>query len=288
MNTAVNMNGGYNMNQAVNMNGGYDMNQAVNMNGGYNMNQATNMNGGYNMNQGANMNNIVYFNGANNMNYMNNSYMGGYVNNELVEYLNQGVRIFKDYEAFMEKYNQDKEELEEIQKAPEKVAKKWKWITIGGPIILPLFIPVPTVGTFLIAGGLVAATQYAKKNLIGKDNEKAMAKYYDATARIAALEEQKEQLVNHISSTFGYVQEEYRSSYIMSYMLDLARAGRIHDMNQGYMLADEELHRLAVEATQLAMMEEQKEAAASAAVTGAVVAGTASLLGSFLGSCWRD
>ena len=190
---------------------------------------------------------------------INTLYMGGCVNQELVAHLSQGVRIFKDYEVYMEIYNKGKEEICEIMKVHEKVEKKWKWITIGGPIIIPLFFPAEDASYFFITGAMIVATQCLKMLLMGNDTAKANAICEEAKAKGAILDGQKEQKVNQVIDTFGYVHEQYRSSYIMSYMLELAKAGKIQTMEQGFILADEELRRLTLKETQRSIMESKRK-----------------------------
>ncbi|MBO5425830.1 MAG: hypothetical protein J6A25_09985 [Lachnospiraceae bacterium] len=252
------------------------------MNTAVNMNNTTNMNGGYGMN------NVVYFNGVNNMNYMNNQYMGMQVNQELVSFLEECVKTFTYYEEFCSQYNEAKEKDEAIQNKLKKITNKWRWIIVGAPLFAFSLVSGTEFAKMLIAAGVAGVAVFAKSKIKPIEEQKAMIKCQESNEKMNMWKEQKAQLDINVGRCFGYVQEAYRSSYIMSYMLDLAKAGRVQDLNQAYMRADEELHRLSMEATQLAMMEEQQDVAKTAAVGGAVVAGAGAILGSFLGLCYRN
>lgn len=279
MNTAVNMN------QVNFMNGGYDMNQTNYMNGGSNMNQTNYMNGGNNMN-----NTII--NGGYAMNTMNNNFTGLNVNQELIAYLESGVQTFKNYEEYMEGYEVEKACYEDMQQKPEKVAKKWRWITIGGPIAVALFLGSSTIMKILLTAGTIAATQFAKQKLMAADQEKAVVKAQESQVEFAQVEAQKAQLDSHIETYFGYVPEQYRNSNIMSYMLDMAKTGRAWDMNQAYALADNEIHRMNLEAAQMEMLKKQQEDAEGDRALGIMgsiaMVGLGSLVGSCLGHSMRN
>ena len=158
------------------MNTAVNMNNTVNMNGGCSMNQAVNMNGGYGMN------NVVYFNGANNMNNVSNQFMGIQVNQELVSYLEQGVKTFRYYEEFCEKYNAAIEEDEEIQRKPKKVVNKWRWITIGTPIFTSMFFT--GVSCVLTTAAAIALTQLARVKYKVNDEYKAMLGCKESNAQM--------------------------------------------------------------------------------------------------------
>ena len=264
------------------MNTAVNMNNTVNMNGGYGMNQAVNMNGGYGMN------NVVYFNGANNMNNMSNQFMGIQVNQELVSYLEQGVKTFSYYEDFCAKYNEAKEDDEKVQGKPKKITNRWRWIIIGAPLLTFSLITGPEIARLLISAGVAGAAVFAKSKIKPIEDEKAMLKCQESNVQMTVWNEQKAQLDANVECYFGYVPEKYRSSYIMSYMLELAKSGRVWDMSQAYAQADNEIHRLAMEQAQLEMMEAQKEAAADAAAGSFLAAGAGALIGGIMGVCSRD
>ena len=264
------------------MNTAVNMNNTINMNGGNGMNQAVNMNGGYGMN------NVVYFNGANNMSNMNNQFMGIQVNQELVSYLEQGKKIFSYYEQFCAKYDAAREEDEVIQNKQKKITNRWRWIIISAPLFAFSLVTGTKMIKALISVGAAAAAILARLLIKPLEDERAMRKSQESNVQMAAWKEQKVQLDANIESSFGYVPEKYRSSHIMDYMLELARTGRVWDMNQAYVHADNELHRMAMEQAQREMMEAQREASADAVAGSMVAAGAGALLGGLLGACSRD
>ena len=80
---------------------------------------------------------------------MNTLYMGGCVNQELVAHLSQGVRIFKDYEVYMEIYNKGKEEICEIMKVHEKVEKNGSGLPLVAQLLYLYFFRQKMLHTFL-------------------------------------------------------------------------------------------------------------------------------------------
>lgn len=261
------------------------------------------------MKEGANgMMTTNYMEGANNMmttngmmttnnmmgNMMNNSVFGLSVNSELVNYLQIAASDFIQLEDTEKKMEEAKEGIEEAQEKLNKKKRKWRHITITLPALASLIIadavkqPVLHWIVFVVLlAGTIYLTQYYKKMKKDQDIWSAQGEIDNATYNFDTLNEYKNSQNNYINSVYGYMPEKYRSAYVMSYMLDLAKAGRMQDMAQGFAYADQEIARVNMEIARQQALEEERqhrENMEGGMVAGFVATSVFSLLGGALGA----
>ena len=218
-------------------------------------------------------------------NPMNENVMGGYVNEELVQYLEYGFNIFKRSDDI----NGIFAEKEDIFKCAEsnykRIDLKWKLLPfISGFVTWMILGEVikGTVGNVLsIIFGIhaLAGTLYLKQKMKPADYIKKGEKLNVAAVDYDAVAAEKNQMDEYIVYAYSAIPEGYRDSKSFEYMLKLAKAGRVMSMNEAYRCVDEENLRQEMLRQQKEAQEEQTKAINGVAAT----VGAVSIIGGTLG-----
>ena len=204
---------------------------------------------------------------------MNAAIMGGCINQELINYLDYATSIFRKSDEVNARHQQLERNYKAAETSFKGINSKWNIITIVSSMITLMFIGSLAHGVLkiildiILVAGVIVGTQYLKRRFVPSETVKKRSKLQTAASELEVSFNQKQQLDAYVAQYYSNIPETYRTADGFDYMLKLARAGRIMNLNQGYQCLDEE-------ALRQEMPQQQKDAynAQKNAATGAVAA----------------
>ncbi len=222
---------------------------------------------------------------GNNVNPMNQNIMGGYVNEELVQYLEYGLGIFRQSDDINGKFEESEVTFKRAEKNYKRINLKWNLLPVITGLVTWMIMNDVIKGTagkvISVVLGIIAVvgTLYLKQRLKPVDFVKKGEKLNTAAAEYEAVSAEKKQMDEYIVYAYSAIPEEYKGSKNFEYMLNLAKAGRVMSMNQAYQCVDEENLRQEMLRQQKEAQEEQTKAIKGAAAS----VGAVSVIGGTLG-----